>query len=119
MRAGDLDRRVTILARVETIDAAYGTKTVTWSSDPDAGAVTVWAQVRDVLPSRADRMANEIALANRPARVRMRYRDDVDLEDRLQIDGRQMRVIAGPAEIGRREGIEVMVEELTTEGQQT
>lgn len=117
--AGQLDRRVTILARVETTDPDYGTKTVTWSSNEADGAVTVWAQVLDVLPSRADRLAREIAITSQPKQVRMRWRDDVGQDDRVEIDGVQMRVVAGPAMIGRRDGLEIMVVALSTEGQQT
>ena len=119
MAAGHLDRDVTILARVETTDTTYGTKTVTWSADADDGAVTVRAEVMDVLPSRADRLAREIAITSQPKRVRMRWRDDVDQQSRVEIDGVQMRVVAGPAMIGRRRGLEIMVEALSTEGQQT
>ena len=113
MRAGDLDRRVTILARTSAQESVYGTDEAAW--DPVA---TVWAQVQDVLPSRADRAAEEITLSHRPARVRMRWRDDVTQANRLEIDGVPMRIVAGPAMLGRREGLEIMVEQLSTEGAQ-
>lgn len=113
MKAGDLDRRVTILAQVVTKDPTYGTDVATWEPQ-----VTVWAQVRDTLPSRADRVSDDIVLSRRPARVRMRYRTDVTQANRIEIDGRQMKIVSGPAELGRRDGIEIMVEQLSTEGQQ-
>jgi SPP1 family predicted phage head-tail adaptor len=113
MRAGDLDRRVTILSRAVGTDPVYGTATEGWLP-----AFTVSAQVRDVLPSRADRVTEEITLSHRPARVRMRWRDDVTQANRVEIDGVQMRIVAGPAMLGRREGLEIMVEALSTEGQQ-
>jgi SPP1 family predicted phage head-tail adaptor len=92
MDAGRLDRRVTILARGESREATYGTKTDAW-----APVATVWAEVRDVLPSRGDRLADELVITSRPARVRMRWRDDVTQANRVEIDGRQMRIVAGPA----------------------
>jgi head-tail adaptor len=117
MDASDLDRKVTVLARVETTDPDYGTKSFAWSSDEVDGAFTVSAQVRDVLPSRADRLAREIVITSQPKRVRMRWRDDISQASRLQIDGVQMRVVAGPAMIGRRHWLEIMVEALSSEGQ--
>lgn len=113
MDPGKLDRRVTILARVETREPTYGTKQASW--EPFA---EVWAEVQDVLPSRADRLAEDIVITSRPARIRMRWRDDVTQANRLEIDGRPMRIIAGPAMLGRRDGLELMAEQLSTEGQQ-
>lgn len=114
MKAGDLDRKVTILAEQETTDDIYGS-TVTDGWEPVA---TVSAQVQDILPSRAGRMAEGININRRPARIRMRYRTDVSLANRIEFEGRQLRIIAGPAEIGRREGIELICEEMSTEGDQ-
>lgn len=113
MDAGTLDRRVTILTRVEAQDATYGTKAVTWTP-----LATVWANVRDMIPSRGERLADGVEIANRPCRVRMRYRSDVTSAMRLQIGARQLRIITQPAELGRREGLELIAEELTTEGQE-
>ncbi|MBB6192867.1 SPP1 family predicted phage head-tail adaptor [Sphingobium wenxiniae] len=109
MDAGRLNRRVTIQHRVESQDPMYGTPIVAWEP-----MVTVWAEVQDILPSRGEDMAEVINLARRPARVRMRWRDDVDMTMRLIIDGRTLEIIAGPAELGYREGIELMAEELST-----
>lgn len=112
MKAGDLDRRVTILAETEEADNTYGSVTTTgWTA-----VATVAAQVQDILPSRAGRVAEDININRRPARVRMRYRTDVSMANRIEFEGRQMRIVAGPAEIGRKEGIELIVEHLSTEG---
>lgn len=113
LKAGDLDRQVKILAETEVKDSdGYGTDVTTgW-----AVVATVSAQVQDVLPSRAGRMAEGINIERRPARVRIRYRTDVTMKNRLEFEGRQMRIVAGPSEIGRREGIELIVEQLSTEG---
>jgi SPP1 family predicted phage head-tail adaptor len=113
MRAGKLDRRVTILARTATQEGVYGTDTAGW-----AEVATVWAQVQDILPSRADRLAGEIELTNRPARVRMRWRDDVTQANRLKLNGEEMRIVSGPAMLGRREGLELVVERPSTEGRE-
>lgn len=89
----------------------------------DAGSGTwspvdeVWAEVQDVLPSRGERLsASGINLAARPARVRMRYRDDITSDMRFVMGARVMQIISGPAEIGFREAVEFMVEDYSTAG---
>lgn len=108
-----LNQRITILRKVAAQDGTYGTEQTTWVPLGD-----VYAEVQDVLPSRqqAGRMLEDIAIANRPARVRMRWRADVTSDMRIQIGTRVLQIIAGPAELGWREGIELMVEEVSTLG---
>lgn len=113
MNAGKLNRRVTIQQRTETRDPTYNTVVVTWAT-----LATVWAQVQDMLPSRGEQIADGIDIARRPARVRMRYRTDVDTTMRLVVGGRTLRIVSGPAEMGNREIIELMAEEITTGGQE-
>lgn len=111
MNNGSRDREVVIQRRTQTQDGTYGTPVVTWVDH-----ATVWAEVQDMLPSRAERIADGIDIARRPCRVRMLFRDDVTSDMRLKIGERYLRIIAGPAELGFRERIELMAEELTTEG---
>lgn len=113
MNAGSRDREVVIQRRTETRDPVYNTPVVTWVDH-----ATVWAEVQDMLPSRAERIADGINIARRPCRVRMLFRDDVDSTMQLKIGDRVLRIIAGPAELGFRERIELMAEELSTEGQE-
>jgi len=113
LTASLLSSRVTILTRVDAQESVYGTDTVTWTA-----LATVWADVQDVLPSRAERLADSIIIANRPCRVRMRWRSDIASTMRLQVGARTLQIIAGPAELGRREGLELVAEDLTTEGQE-
>lgn len=115
-----MNREVVIQRRTETQDPIYGTAIVTW-----ADLATIWAEVQDVLPSRAERVAEGIDIARRPARVRMLYRDDVTTDMRLKVLGRGgnepdrlLQIIAGPAELGFRERIELMAEELSSGGQE-
>ena len=76
----------------------------------------VAANVQDALPSRGERLADGINVASRPARVRLRYRNDVTSIMRFVMGARVMQIIAGPAEIGRREAIEFMVEDYSSAG---
>jgi head-tail adaptor len=77
------------------------------------------ASVVDILPSRAERLADGINVASRPSRVRMRFRTDVTANMRFTMtkpSPRVMQIIAGPAEVGVREEVEFMVEDYTSAG---
>lgn len=76
----------------------------------------VWASVVDMLPSRGERLAGGINVAARPARVRMRARDDVTPDMRFVMGERVMQIVAGPALIRQRSGVEFMVEDYTSAG---
>jgi head-tail adaptor len=77
---------------------------------------TVWAQVRDMLPSRSERLSGGINVAARPARVRMRHRTDITPSMRFVMGSRIMQIVSGPAVLGSREGLEFMVEDYSTAG---
>lgn len=115
IRSGRLDTLVTILEKVANPDSVYLTEDPHWLPLADGEE---WAEVQDFLPSRAERVEGVADIGRRPARVRMRYRDDVTQAMRLRIedDGRILQIVSGPAELGRREGIELIAEELTTQG---
>ena len=113
MKAGRRNRRIVIEQRVETQDPTYGTITVIW-----APLATVRAEIQDMIPSRGERIAEGISIARRPCRVRMLYRGDIDSTMRLKHGDRVLKIISQPAELGFREGIEIVCEELTTEGQE-
>lgn len=114
MKAGKRDRRITILQKVEgTADSELGTPTIVYL--PFA---TVWAEVQDVLPSRGENIAEGINIARRPCRIRMLYMPGISSEMRVEYGDRTLRMITEPAEMGRREGLEFMAEELSSEGQE-
>ena len=64
---GPLDRRIRI-EQQGTTDGAYGPQPGSWTTFG-----TFWATVQEVLPSRGESQADGIRIAERPARVRMRY----------------------------------------------
>ena len=109
--ASKLDTRIRIERKVVTHDPQYGTEQVTWTE-----FACVWAEVKDILPSRAERMANQIQIARRPARIRIRYLAGITPDMRVIIAGRVHQIIAGPSILGRCEAIELMVEEHSSEG---
>ncbi|WP_370308334.1 phage head closure protein [Sphingobium abikonense] len=108
--AGTLDRRV----RIERPVAAEGFDAA--GSGEWEPVITVWANVQDMLPSRGERLAEGINVAARPARVRIRYRTGITPAMRFVIGERIMQIVSGPAELGRREALEFMVEEYSPAG---
>lgn len=109
--ASKLDVRIRIERKQTTRDPQYGTELVTWVE-----FACVWAEVKDILPSRAERMADQIQIARRPARIRIRYLAGITPDMRVIIGTRVHQIISGPATLGRCEAIELMVEELSSEG---
>jgi len=115
MDIGKLDRRIRIEAKTVTQDPDYGTETIAWTT-----FATVWANVQEVLPSKSENQTDGIRIAERPARVRIRYLAGINSAMRvvwLDRDNRLMKIVAGPAELGRREGIEIMCAAYSTEGE--
>ena len=115
----NLDKRI----RIERPVAAVGFDSAGSGDWDEVGKA--WASVRDALPSRAERLADGINIAARPARVRMRYRDGITPAMRFVLLRRQggvdvvqrvMQIVSGPAELGAREFLEFMVEDYSTAG---
>lgn len=111
----DLKQRITLQAKSITKDAAYGTDVITWTTF----AERIPAQVQDTLPSRSESVQQGIKKASRPARIRIRYRSGVTSDMRIVQHGatdRYMEIIGGPAELGQRQGLEMVAVELSTVG---
>ena len=99
MKAGELDRRLTIEQYTEAQDA-YGEAIKTW-----AVLDTVWAQV---LPLRgSERYVAQQVSGEAETRFRIRYRTDVTDKMRLYCENVYYNITA-VLEIGRREGLEIM-----------
>ncbi len=109
--ASKLDTRIRIERKVVTRDPQYGTEQVNWTE-----FACVWAEVKDILPSKAERLADSIQIGRRPARIRIRYLAGLAADMRVIIETRVHQIISGPAILGRRDAIEFMVEELSSEG---
>ncbi len=107
----NLDRRITIERRTVTKDATYGSAVTTWTE-----VARVWAEVRDALPSRAESVQTDAAQSVRQARIRIRYREGLDASMRVRYGQRILQIVGGPSEIGRKQFLEMMVEEYSTAG---
>lgn len=116
MKAGTLDSLLRI-ERPQADTSLDGAGSGEWVTV----AEKVWANVMDMLPSRGEKIDNGFTMAARPTRVRIYYRTDVTPDMRFVditggADGRIMQIISGPATMGKREGIEFMVEDYTPAG---
>ena len=116
MRAGQLDRQVLVERKQVTQDQTFGTELVTWVP---LASERFWAQVQDVLPSRAESVTQGLAVARNQVRVRMRYRGDIDSSMRITVYGdganQVLQIVGGPAPIeGRKQFIEMMCERISS-----
>lgn len=108
MRAGTLDRRISIRKPGTTEDPVYGPQPAGW----ELVAERIPAQVWDDLPSRSESVQNGLRMADRPARVRIRYMrgltSDMQIVVHNEVD-EVFEITGGPAEIGRREWTEFTI----------
>lgn len=114
MNIGQMDRRIRIEQRSTTQEADYGTRADTWTT-----VATVAAQIQEVLPSKGETQS-DMRLAERPARVRIRYlaglSSDMRIVD-LSRSNRVMKIATPPIEIGgRRRWLEFMAADFSTSG---
>lgn len=112
MDAGSLDRTITLLQRSAGRDPKYNTPNGGWT----AFAENIAASVQDFVPSRGERLADGINITMRPSRVRIRYREGVTSAMRVLYRGETLEIATRPAELGRRDGLEFIVQAISTTG---
>jgi SPP1 family predicted phage head-tail adaptor len=101
MKAGSLDRRITLLRGIETRNQ-FNEPILSW-----APVATVWASKEDIRD--AERVASQEVGADITSRFQIRYSSavaDVNPKDRLQLDDKVYDIVA-VKEIGRRDGLEI------------
>lgn len=112
INAGTFNRRVRIEYKVATPDAHFGTEIITWTT-----LATVYCELVDVLPSRSEAVKNGLVMAANQTRMRCRYRTDINSSMRIvwMLPVQTIyQIIAGPAMIGNKEGLELMLEKYST-----
>lgn len=116
MDGGTLDKKITLWQRTNARDPDYNTPSGGWVPF----AKDIWASVQDFLPSRGERVADGVILTQLPKRIRIRYRDGVDSTMRVTIGAdpieSAIEIVAGPAELGRRDGQEFVAQSISTTG---
>lgn len=99
MRAGRLDRRLTLKRRALGAQDAVGAfPSATWTE-----YATVWARKIEV--GAREYFLAQTKDAESTVRFEIRFREDVAATDRVVCEGRDYELIAPPSEIGRREGL--------------
>lgn len=114
MNIASLDRRITIQKKSVTRDPDYNTEIITWVKH-----ASVAANIQDVWPSKAESADNNIQINSGRTRIRIRYLSTVTSDMRIMLTDRSnkiLQIIGGPAEMGRRDGMEIMAEAYTTAG---
>jgi len=111
INAGDLDKEITFQRKVAD-DSFTSAGKEKW----ETVVAGVYAEVKDILPSRAEKLADGLTIANRPARVRIRWREGITADMRILFGTRTMQIVAGPVELDRRDGLEMMAEDYSTAG---
>lgn len=123
MRAGQYNRTITFQSREVTQDPVYGTyEEGDWSD-----VATIMARVQDVLPGRGEKIADDINMSNRPARIWLHHRDGLHSGMRIILRGRgpdeadrTLNIISGPADVERsgfRREIQFLAQQLSTQGE--
>ena len=113
MRGGQLDRRITVERPPVFVDPLYGPQPAPPDAPWDLVAARVPAQVMDALPSKSETVKGAMEVADRPARVRIRYMRGLRADMRITLHGEVdvvFQIVGGPAEIGRRQWTEFTVE---------
>ena len=105
MRAGKLDREITIQSAEDTI-GDDGTPSTFWSD-----VATVRAQLVEASTEEYQRAYGEGG--NTAVIFRMRWMDGVTIDHRVRYEGRNLNV-REVTEIGRRRGLELRCEEVRT-----
>lgn len=124
MKPPRLDRRIRIERPVA--DAALdGAGSGSWALVAETAA-----EIQDMLPSRGERVADGITVSERPARVRIRYRDGITAAMRVLlghnvpgVNGqaewqteRVAEIVTEPAELGRRQWSEFVIQQYSAPG---
>lgn len=114
MRGRQLDRQVTFLHKVATRDPKFNSvKEGGW----EVFAADLFANVQDTLPAKTEQLDQTINITLRPAKIRIRYRDDITSAMRVIYRGRTMEIVSGPAEVfDRGRWLEMVAQELSASG---
>lgn len=115
---GPLDRQVRFERKAASTDFMSAGQNA-W-----APVMTIAATFKPIQPSRANRQDDDLNITKAPAYVRAYWRAGVTSDMRMVLLGRgggeadrTLKIVAGPAELGSKRGMELMVEDYSTQGQ--
>lgn len=104
----NLNNRCVIERKVITQDTVFGSEIITWTLFQSA-----WCDIQDVMPSRDERVKNDMAMSSVRSRIRLRYRTDIDSSMRFVIfrqDETIWNIIGGPGVLGNKQWVEFLIE---------
>lgn len=104
MRAGKLDRRITLRSK-STTKNSFGEDDVTWID-----VATVSAEW--IPKAGSERWGSQRVIDTADGAFRIRYRPGLDALDEVLFDGAQYRMLGQPEEIGRRRELLIQVQRL-------
>lgn len=113
MRAGQLDRRLTLQRPGTVDDPVYGPQPGGWTDF----AARIPAQKWDLLPASTEVNGPAVQVSGHPARVRIRYMRGVTSDMRVVMHEETdvvYEMTSTPAEIGRREWLEFTIGDFTS-----
>lgn len=119
MKAGSLNRLITVEKKQISQEPVYGTDLITWVpliAQPGSPVIAerFHAEVQDVPPGRSESVALGLVTARNQTRIRLRWRNDITSDMRITLHGDTdviYQIVAGPAEVdGRKELIEMVCE---------
>jgi head-tail adaptor len=122
MHAGLLNCQISIEHKQVVQDLTFGTEIITWISIlmlPGSPSIPVrlFANVFDLPPSRSEAVRNGLETARNQTRFTIRYRTGVDSSMRIVLHeetDRIFNIVGGPAQIGRRQWLELVGEEYSS-----
>ncbi len=79
-------------------------------------AANIRAEVQDVRPGGDEAIRSGMTVVSRRSRIIMRYRADITPDMRVTFGSRTMEIVGGPAVLGNRAGLELMVAEYRPAG---
>jgi head-tail adaptor len=103
------DEKITIERRVAAVDTDYDTELDQW----EPVLTRIWANVQDILPSRAESSKGNMTVASQQTRLRILKNAAITPDMRVVLHGRAdrvMQIVAGPALLDDREHMEFMLE---------
>lgn len=106
----NLDRRIRIESPT-TVDGDYGPQPGPWVL-----VASVYAELQAVPPSRSEAVRQGLQIARNQVRCRIRWRDGLDSSMRVVWDGVNYNIVGGPAELGRRDYLEMVIERYSSGG---
>jgi len=77
-------------------------------------ASNIPAEVLDIRPARGEKLSDGLVTSTRQSRVTLRWRGDITPDMRIVYGARVMEIIGGPAELGSRDGLEVLAADYST-----